>query len=103
MSTGGVADLRNLILRTLNDNQLLILNGVARSRRSMTSLLRELSEEWGIPLSTLKLNARILRELNLVSYGSIHDKRDARVEKLGSFVLGLIEDGDDGALIRFAD
>jgi len=69
----------------------------------MTSLLRELSEEWGIPLSTLKLNARILRELNLVSYGSINDKRDARVEKLGSFVLGLLQEGDDGALIRFAD
>jgi len=69
----------------------------------MTSLLRSLSEEWEIPLSTLKLNARILRELNLISYGSIHEKRDAQVEKLGSFVLGLLEDDDDGALIRFAD
>ena len=69
----------------------------------MTSLLRSLSEEWEIPLSTLKLNARILRELNLISYGSIHDKRNARVEKLGSFVLELLEDEDDGALIRFAD
>jgi len=69
----------------------------------MTSLLRSLSEEREIPLSTLKLNARILRELNLISYGSIREKRDARVEKLGSFVLGLLEDGDDGALIRFAD
>jgi hypothetical protein len=69
----------------------------------MTSLLRSLSEEWGIPLSTLKLNARILRELNLISYGSIREKRDAQVEKLGSFVLGLMEDEDDGALIRFAD
>ena len=69
----------------------------------MTSLLRSLSEEWGIPLSTLKLNARILRELNLVSYGSIHEKRDARVEKLGSFVLNLLEDEGEGALISFAD
>jgi len=69
----------------------------------MTSLLRSLSEEWEIPLSTLKLNARILRELNLISYGSIREKRDAQVEKLGSFVLGLMEDEEDGALIRFAD
>ncbi len=69
----------------------------------MTSLLRSLSEEWEIPLSTLKLNARILRELNLISYGSIREKRDAQVEKLGSFVLGLLEDEEDGALIRFAD
>lgn len=69
----------------------------------MTSLLRSLSEEWEIPLSTLKLNARILRELNLISYGSIREKRDAQVEKLGSFVLGLLEDEEGGALIRFAD
>jgi len=69
----------------------------------MTSLLRSLSEEWEIPLSTLKLNARILRELNLISYGSIREKRDAQVEKLGNFVLGLLEDEEDGALIRFAD
>jgi hypothetical protein len=36
---------------------------------------------------TPKLNARILRELNLISYGSIREKRDAQVEKLGNFVI----------------
>ncbi len=50
-----------MILRTLNDNQILILTSVARQERTMTSLLHSLSEEYGIPLSTLKLNARILR------------------------------------------
>lgn len=69
----------------------------------MTSLLKDLSETREIPLSTLKLNARILRELNLISYGSTQEKRLAEVEKLGSFVLRLLGDEPAGAMIRFAD
>lgn len=103
ISTGGVNDLRKLILRTLNDNQLLILTSIASQRRSLTSLLKDLSETREIPLSTLKLNARILRELNLISYGSTREKRLAEVEKLGSFVLRLLGDEPVGAMIRFAD
>ena len=103
ISTGGVDDLRNLILRTLNDNQLLVLNAVAERQQSLTSLLKQLSEEYEIPLSTLKLNARILRELNLISYGSIRDKRKAQVENLGRFVLRLLLDDPWGASIQFAD
>ena len=103
ISTGGVNDLRRLILRTLNDNQLLILTSIASQRRSLTSLLKDLSEAREIPLSTLKLNARILRELNLISYGSTREKKTAEVEKLGSFVLRLIGDEPAGAMIRFAD
>ena len=103
ISTGGVNDLRRLILRTLNDNQLLILTSIASQRRSLTSLLKDLSEAREIPLSTLKLNARILRELNLISYGSIREKKTAEVEKLGSFVLRLLGDEPGGAMIRFAD
>jgi hypothetical protein len=81
----------------------LILSSVSRQERSMTSLLHSLSEEHGIPLSTLKLNARILRGLNLVSYGSTGEKRPAEVEALGSFVLGLLVDEPGPATIRFAD
>lgn len=99
----GVSDLRNLILRTLNDNQLLILTSVSRRRATMTSLLRALSEEEGIPLSTLKLNARILRELNLISYGSRRERRCAKVESLGDLVLRLLTDRPRGATIRFPD
>ncbi len=81
----------------------MILTSVARQERTMTSLLHSLSEEYGIPLSTLKLNARILRGLNLISYGSVRKKRHAEVEALGSFVLGLLM-GDAGqATISFAD
>lgn len=90
-------------MRTLNDNQLLVLNAVAERQQSLTSLLKQLSEEYRIPLSTLKLNARILRELNLISYGSIRDKRTAQLESLGRFVLRLFLDEPYRATIQFAD
>jgi hypothetical protein len=91
ISNSGVEDLRRLLLRTLNDNQLLILKRISSNRRSLTSILKSLSNETGIPLSTLKLNARILRELNLISYGSIRDTRLAEIEPLGYMVIRLIE------------
>lgn len=91
ISTGGVEDLRRLLLRTLNDNQLLILSRVASNNRPLTGLLTRLSEETGVPLSTLKLNARILRELNLISYGSVGERREAEVEPVGNLVLRLMD------------
>jgi hypothetical protein len=81
----------------------LILNSIASQERSITSILKELSEKRDIPLSTLKLNARILRELNLISYGSTSLKKAAEVEKLGFFVLRLLGDDSVGAMIRFSD
>lgn len=103
ISTSGVTDLRKLILRTLNDNQLLVLNSVSEREQSLTSLLKRLSEDYGVPLSTLKLNARILRELNLISYGSIRDKRSAQLEPLGSFVMKLFMENPWRASVQFAD
>ncbi len=95
-------DLRRLLLRTLNDNQLLILGRVAANDRPLTGLLIKLSEETGVPLSTLKLNARILRELNLISYGSVGERREAEVEPVGNLVLRLI-DAPEGAKLRLYD
>jgi len=67
----------------------------------MTSLLKHLSEEFGIPLSTLKLNARILRNLNLISYGSTRS-RDAELRSLGTLVLRLLSDEPE-VVIMFSD
>jgi hypothetical protein len=91
-----------LILRTLNDNQVLVLKAVAERRQSLTSLLRQLSMDNGVPLSTLKLNARILRELNLISYGSITQRKVARLESLGSFVYRVI-DGESSSSPSYSD
>ena len=102
ISTSGVEDLRRLLLRTLNNNQLLILSCVASNNRPLTGLLISLSIETGIPLSTLKLYARILRELNLISYGSVGEKRQAEVEPVGNLVLKLM-DAPESARIRLCD
>jgi hypothetical protein len=64
---------------------------VVGERRTLTSLLKKISEESGVPLSTLKLNARILRELNMISYGSVEERRLAEVKPLGSLVLRLLD------------
>ncbi len=80
-----------------------MLNAVSERDQSLTSLLKQLSEEYGIPLSTLKLNARILRELKLISYGSIHNKRSARLENLGNFVVGLVNHSRGGLGIQLSD
>ena len=91
-----------MILRTLNQNQVIVLRAVADHEQSLTSLLRQLSEDHGVPLSTLKLNARILRELNLISYGSMGDRKTARLEDLGRFIFGLIGERSGGAM-RYGD
>jgi hypothetical protein len=80
-----------------------VLNAVSERDQSLTSLLKQLSEEYGVPLSTLKLNARILRELKLISYGSIRNKRSARLEDLGSFVMGLVNHSGGGLGVQFSD
>jgi hypothetical protein len=72
------------------------------NNRPLTGLLINLSKETGIPLSTLKLNARILRELNLISYGTVCEKREAEVEPVGSLILRLI-DAPGSAKIRLYD
>ena len=80
----------------------MILSRVASNKRPLTGLLIKLSEETGVPLSTLKLNARILRELNLISYCSVGERREAEVEPVGNLVLRLM-DADEGAKIRLYD
>ncbi|MFH2112230.1 MAG: hypothetical protein ABIJ47_13340 [Candidatus Bathyarchaeota archaeon] len=92
-----------MILRTLNDNQVLVLKAVAERRQSLTSLLRQLSMDHGVPLSTLKLNARILRELNLISYGSLTHRKAARLESLGRFVYRVIDGEMGSASARYSD
>lgn len=50
----------------------------------------------------LKLNARILRKFNLISYGSVRERRLAEVEPVGALVLRLME-ADERAKIRLYD
>lgn len=65
--------------------------------------MKHLSEEYCIPLSTLKLNARILRELNLITYGSVHNKRNAKLKPLGRFVMNLMTQDQTEDIMLYAD
>lgn len=56
--------------------------------RPITPQLARLSEATGVPLSTLKLNARILRELGLVSLAD----RNASLTQTGTDVVLLLRD-----------
>ena len=58
--------------RALNENQLLILSAVdSNGQETLYALLKRLSREHGVALSTLKLNARIVRDLGLISYAGV--------------------------------
>ena len=57
--------------RALNRNQILILNEISGTD-TITGTLNRISKTSDIPLSTLKLNAKILKELGLISYCEFH-------------------------------
>ncbi|AFK23201.1 hypothetical protein [Pyrococcus sp. ST04] len=94
IAEGGVEVLRRLLLRALNENQRLILKSINGQHRSLNALLEELSRKEKKPLSTLKLNARILKELGLIDYGTKENPRPVRLTEEGKLVLSIL--GGDG-------
>ncbi len=76
-----------VILRALNRNQMLILSNLNGFER-ITPLLSGLSERCSVPLSTLKLNAGILRELKLIEFGD----SGARLTDFGEVVVSILKD-----------
>jgi transketolase len=77
------------VLRTINKNQVLILTHIPRIPASVTSVLREISRKYQIPLSTLKRNAQILRDLNLIRYGEPPNFFGVELTELGRFISSL--------------
>ena len=84
-------DLRRLLLRALNENQVLILSNIGGGER-VSRILKRINDSRGIPLSTLKLNAKILRELRLIRYGTLSEPDEAELTPLGKTVLGFVDD-----------
>lgn len=85
-------DLKRLLLRALNKNQLLILSNIGGSEERVSRILQRISETRGVPLSTLKLNAKILRELRLIRYGTLSEPDEAELTPLGRNVLSVVDD-----------
>jgi transketolase len=89
ISEAQLDDLRRIVLRTINKNQVLILTNIPRVPASVTSVLREISRRHKIPLSTLKRNAQILKEFNLIVYGDPPNFSGVELTELGRFISNL--------------
>jgi hypothetical protein len=87
-------DLRRLLLRALNENQVLILSNIGERGERVSRILQRISEARGVPLSTLKLNAKILRELRLIHYGTLSEPDEAELTPLGRKVLSVVDEPD---------
>ncbi|MFO7793154.1 MAG: hypothetical protein R6W73_09310 [Candidatus Saliniplasma sp.] len=87
--------LKELFSRALNSNQIFLLEHIDGDNESLNSVLRELSGEHNKPLSTLKLNARILKDLGLLSYGTKSDPEPVDLTCHGEFVLKMIDFNED--------
>jgi hypothetical protein len=80
-------ELKLILLRALNRNQILILSQIENNRtETISSLLRIISKFYNIPLSTLKFNANILKKLNLISFGNSSNFQLARLTEFGNFL-----------------
>lgn len=86
----GLSSLKKVILKALTENQILLLNEVEKnSTKTITTLVNRLSKSSKVPLSTLKLNARMLKELELVRYCI---SEPVELTDSGKFVLKIIGD-----------
>lgn len=89
--------LGNVLLKALNDNQILVLSRVRQSSGlSITPILCTVSDQLSIPLSTLKLNARTLRTLGLIEFGSNLEPSEAKITAAGRLVLDIVSAARSG-------
>ena len=59
----------------------------------ITRILAELSEKYMVPYSTLKFNAKVLKELELLDYGTAVDPVDVRLTDSGRLILTILREG----------
>ncbi|MFW6040962.1 MAG: hypothetical protein ACOC85_03915 [Thermoplasmatota archaeon] len=85
---------RQLFLRALNDNQIFLLKNIDGENKSLTSFLEDITEGSDKALSTLKMNARILKNLELITYGKRTDPEPVRLTKHGEVVLDFLQRGE---------
>ena len=84
-------NLRLLLARALNKNQILILSQVKNTKNeTITRILNRISFSQDIPLSTLKLNAKILKDLNLITFGNNSHFQAAKLTDFGRFIFKTI-------------
>lgn|GEM_PF-912796 len=83
---------RELFLRALNDNQIFLLKNIDGENRSLNNFLRTITKDSERSLSTLKLNARILKDLDLITYGSRTDPEPVELTEPGEAIIELLRE-----------
>lgn len=63
---------------------------MASGNENITQILNRINKRQKIPLSTLKLNAQILRNLGLITFGTNSHFQLAELTDIGKWVLALI-------------
>lgn len=85
-----LSSLKEILLKALTKKQILLLNEIKRnSTKTITTLVTRLSKNTKIPLSTLKLNARKLKILELIEYAN---SNPVELTNSGRLVLTLLGD-----------
>lgn len=83
-----LASLRNILLRALTKNQIALLLEIKNnSTETISSLLRNASRKSSVPVSTLKSCAKVLRELDMISFGSSQPVKTTAKGKLVSKIV----------------
>ncbi len=98
ISDAQLDDLRRIILKTVNKDQVLILSNIPRVPTSITSVLRNISRRYNVPLSTLRKNSQILKGMNLITYGEASDFSGVELTELGRFITELTA-GEEPSLL----
>jgi hypothetical protein len=65
---------------------------VEKRKDRITRILAELSEKYMVPYSTLKFNAKVLKELELLDYGTATDPVDVRLTDSGRLILTILRE-----------
>ncbi len=76
-----------LLGRALNKNQTLIHSEMGNNSDTITGTLNRISKVHAISLSTLKLNAKILKSLKLISYCEF---QTAELTDFGKTIIKLL-------------
>lgn len=95
--------LGRVLLRGFTKKQLVVLDSVSRDKsRSITAASRRISTEKKIPLSTVKLDLKILEQLELVRIMEKDGFEKVGITKLGKVMLGLLSSYYNNAMNTFS-
>lgn len=85
--------MKKLLVKGLTKNQILILLKLKENENNtITCLIYDIYNKQNVPISTLKLNAKLLKDFNLISYGSVKQPKTAELTDLGKMVIEIIDE-----------